>query len=238
MNTVLKAHRVRLENGRKRLAAQTHAPRPTPDIPISPSAPCAAEVAGLAARVAELEATCAALESERQDAYRKGVDDGGHAAEARAKRDDGARIDALSRALQDARSALQARFASLESLAVDVARAALEQMFGMTERFPALIAQTIEHHIAHMQAGTVLTVDVSRADFPDDDALQPIAAAAPDSVVIAHPHLPAGACRFGLAPGRAELDLPRQCGRLLAALDRALDPAPDSVRSNDDPNTA
>ncbi|KVX16437.1 hypothetical protein WL02_17155 [Burkholderia ubonensis] len=231
MSTLLKAHRVRLENGRKQLAAATaNAPQPSADTPIAPPDPHAAEVAVLTARVAELEAACAALERERHEAYRKGVDDGGRAADARAKRDDDARVGALSRGVQDARAALQARFASLESLALDVARAALEQIFGATERYPALIAQTIRHHVAQMEAGTVLTVDVSRADFPDDDALQPVATAAPDSIVAAHPHLPAGACRLGLAPGRAELDLPRQCGRLLAALDR--------LRNDDDPHAA
>ncbi|PXX35447.1 MULTISPECIES: hypothetical protein [Burkholderia] len=231
MSTLLKAHRVRLENGHKRLAAEAaHAPRPASDAPLASPDPRAAEIAELTARVAELEAACAALESAQQAAYLKGIDEGGRAADARAKRDDDARIDVLSRGLQDAHSELQVRFASLESLALDVARAALEQMFGAIECYPTLIAQTIRHHVAHMRAGTVLTVDVSRADFPDDDALLPIATAAPDSVVTAHPHLPAGACRLGLTPGRAELDLPRQCGRLLAALD--------PLRSDDDPNAA
>ncbi|MGT0244789.1 hypothetical protein [Burkholderia sp. GbtcB21] len=229
MSKLLKAHRVRLENGHKRLASETaYARRQASDESIASPNPHTTEIAELTARIAELEAACAALESAQQAAYRKGIDEGGRAADARAKRDDEARIDVLSRGLKDAHSALQVRFASLESLALDVARAALEQMFGATECYPALIAQTIRHHVAHMQAGTVLTVDVSRADFPDDNALLPIAAAAPDSVVTAHPHLPAGACRLGLAPGRAELDLPRQCGRLLAALD--------PLRSDDDPN--
>lgn len=233
MSTLLKAHRVQFENGRKSLAAaDSGASHSSTLTPAAPPDPHAAEFAVLTARVAELEAARATFERERQEAYRKGVEDGGRAADVRAKRDDDARIDALSRGLQDARAALQAWFASLEDLALDVARATLEQMFGATERYPALIAETIRHHVAQIDAGTVLTVDVSRADFPDDDALQSISAAAPDSIVTAHPHLPAGACRLGLAPGRAELDLLRQYGRLLAALDRL------RLRDDDEPHTA
>ncbi|RQR52935.1 hypothetical protein DIE19_27480 [Burkholderia sp. Bp9126] len=226
MNIVLKAHRVRLEGGRKRLAvAHTSECRSEAPPTAAPPDGRAAEIGALTARLAEFEAQCAALEDERDTAYRRGVDDGGRAADANAKRDDDARVDALSRGVQDARASLQMRFASLESLALDIAQAALEQMLGATEHYPALVAQTIRHHVAQMESSVVLTVDVSRADFPDDNALRPISAAAPETIVNAHPHLPAGACRFGLAPGRAELDLPRQRDRLLAVLDRFRDDA-------------
>ncbi|EDT38685.1 hypothetical protein [Burkholderia ambifaria] len=226
MSRLLKAHRVRLEGGRKRLAAAV-ASEPRPDIAPS-AAPLdrhAAEIEALTVRLAEFDAKCAALEDEREAAYRRGVDDGRRAADASAKRDDDARVAALSRGVQHAQASLQTRFASLESLALDIAQAALERMLGATEHYPALVAQTIRHHVAQMEASVVLTIDVSRADFPDDHALRPISAAAPESVVNAHPHLPAGACRFGLAPGRAELDLPRQCDRLMAVLNRLRDDA-------------
>ncbi|WP_244136049.1 MULTISPECIES: hypothetical protein [unclassified Burkholderia] len=177
------------------------------------------------ARLAEFEARCAALDDEREKAYRRGVDEGRREADASAKRDDDARIDALSRGVHDARASLQTQFASLESLALDVAQVALERILGATEHYPALVAQTIRHHVAQMKTGVVLTVDVSRADFPDDESLRPISAAAPESIVNAHPHLPAGACRFGLAPGRAELDLPGQLDRLMTLLHRLRDDA-------------
>jgi flagellar biosynthesis/type III secretory pathway protein FliH len=221
MNVILKAHRVRLEDGRKQLAAAVTG-KPSPNIPLSAAPPDGrtAEIEALNARLAAFEARCATLEDEREAAYRRGVDDGVREANTSAKRDDDARIDALSRGVQDARASLQTRFASLESLALDIAQVALERILGATEHYPALVAQTIRHHVAQMETGVVLTVDVSRADFPDDEALRPISAAAPESIVNAHPHLPAGACRFGLAPGRAELDLPRQRDRLLTILDR------------------
>ncbi|MBN3821312.1 hypothetical protein G3N57_34475 [Paraburkholderia sp. Se-20369] len=221
MNVILKAHRVRLEGGRKRLVVAVASDLRLDTAPSAvPPDGRAAEIEALTVRLAEFEAKCAALEDEREAAYRRGVDDGGRAAEASAKRDDDARVDALSRGVQDARASLQTRFASLESLALDIAQIALERILGATEHYPALVAQTIRHHVAQMETSVVLTVDVSRADFPDDNALQPITAAAPESIVNAHPHLPAGACRFGLAPGRAELDLSRQCDRLMAVLDR------------------
>ncbi|OXI87183.1 hypothetical protein CFB40_16030 [Burkholderia sp. AU31652] len=226
MNVILKAHRVRLEGGRKRLAA-TAASEPGPDaLPVTvPPDGRTSEIDALAARLAELETKCAALEGERDSAYRRGVDDGSRAADASAKRDDDARVDALSRGVLDARASLEARFASLENLALDIAQIALERILGATEHYPALIAQTVRHHVAQMEASVVLTVDVSRTDFPDENALRPIGSAVPEAIVNAHSHLPAGACRFGLAPGRAELDLPRQYDRLMAALTRFRDDA-------------
>lgn len=219
MNVILKAHRVRLEGGRKRLAAAIASEPPLDAVPLTvPPDGRAAEIDALTARLAECEAKRAALEEERDGAYRRGVDDGSRAADASAKRDDAARVDALSRGVLDARASLEARFASLENLALDIAHIALERILGATEHYPALIAQTVRHHVAQMEASVVLTVDVSRTDFPDDNALRSIATAVPEAIVTAHSHLPAGACRFGLAPGRAELDLPQQYERLMAAL--------------------
>jgi len=238
MTQLLKASRVQVGDGRRLLgtlpgavpssdfAAEPEANAPSVALPGSPDATAAqAQADALAARLAELEHAYSTLETtaiaEKEAAYRNGMGEGISIGEAQAKRDHATQLEALRQGVSDALQVFQARLAPLEALSLDIARAALDKIFGDPALHADLIARTARHHLAQIAADSVLNIEVSPEDFPDREPLHDAFAAhlgRPGVSVKTNAQLPRGACLIGLSLGKLDVSLPLQHTRIASTL--------------------
>jgi flagellar biosynthesis/type III secretory pathway protein FliH len=148
-------------------------------------------------------------------AYEKGLREGTEKTTLELTQQWDRQADAIARAARAAQDSFDTRLAALETLALDLAEAALGRVLGDTARHAGLLAQTIAHHLRGLERN-VVRVAVSGRDFPDEGALEELASL-PDALrrsIEVRENLPAGACHVDLALGHADLSLPSQHERL------------------------
>jgi flagellar assembly protein FliH len=189
-----------------------------------------AELNDLKEQFASLTRTCAELEHNAQTretaAWEAGLAEGLIKGEARAQEDHGAREMALRTAMESAVGALRAKLDAVEAVSVDIALAALERILGQPDGYASLVAQTAKHHVAQLAAGSVLAIEVSRDDFPDDDRLGQFAwpgeqGGGSEVRVSARTRLRPGQCRIRLNLGALDAGLDSQLARIREALREA-----------------
>ncbi|TKC89458.1 hypothetical protein FAZ69_11035 [Trinickia terrae] len=241
MTLLLKAGEVRVGDGRRALGAlpgdaasaalMPAGPR-TPSAETTHSAPAAAaqsqadaQAEALTTRLAEIEQAYALLEktthAEKEAAYRQGMSEGIAIGEAQAQKDHAAQLDMLAKGVGAALQAFDAQLAALETLSLDIARAALDTIFGDPDLHSDLVVKTAQHHLSRIKNESALTIEVSPADFPEPQALHDAfaaLAAAPGLGFSANPRLARGACLIGLSLGKLDASLPQQHSRIAAAL--------------------
>jgi type III secretion protein L len=175
--------------------------------------------AALQARIEALEAQLRAQREHGQHqeraAYEKGLREGADKTALELQQRWDRQADAVVRAANAAQHAFGARIEALETLALDLAEAALSRVLADPTRHAGLLAETIAHHLQGMQRN-VVRVTVSRHDFPSEGALD-LLASLPEQLrrsIEVSGDLPAGACHIDLALGHADLGLPSQHERL------------------------
>jgi type III secretion protein L len=230
MSTLIKAHQVKLGTG---AAARIRAPAasaPANRMPEHAAMDATRVVSGakvdtMAQRLSEIECAYAKLEHEvgtrERAAYEKGLTEGKIAGEQCAGQDYAAQREALRNGIQLALDGLRAQLDSLEGLAIDVTHAALDQLLGDASRHADLVVETARHHLNQVAAGSAISVEVSRADFPDDAQLEAAFASFAGQFrtgVTARAQLPAGACLIRLTLGTLDASLDTQTARMRSAL--------------------
>lgn len=212
MTGIVKASSVSLSRAVLRIAGDQPADA-QPELPEHDPTPA------LQARIDALEEQLRAqLEhGKRQEhaAYEKGLREGAEQAARELRQSWDRQADAVARAARAAQDGFDKRLAALETLALDLAEAALGRVLGDTARHAELLAQTIAHHLRGLERN-VVRVAVSGRDFPDEGALEGLASL-PDLLrrsIEVRADLPAGACQVDLALGHADLGLPSQHERL------------------------
>ncbi|KGB99179.1 hypothetical protein [Burkholderia cepacia] len=231
MSTLLKAGSVHLGAARKSLGAAPLVPAVAPiGLPVAEPPPNATPssdgiVDALETRLRELEKQNAQLKQQAEErerlAHRKGWDEGIAKGKAQAEHDHAAQLDALQNGIREALQSFDHRLDSIEALALDIARAALDKIFGDPSLHAALIAQTVRHHLSHIATGTVLGIEVSQANFPDSEQLRHAfdELITHDRVALdASAQLPAGACLIALTLGKLDASPARQYERIAGAL--------------------
>jgi flagellar biosynthesis/type III secretory pathway protein FliH len=156
---------------------------------------------------------------QERDAFERGYKEGAEQAARELKQQWDNQVDAVARATRTAQDAFEARLATLETLALDLAEAALGRVLGDAARHAELLAQTIAHHLRGMERNVVRLL-VSGHDFPSQEALD-LLANLPERVrnsIEVRTDLPAGTCQVDLALGHVDLGLPSQRGRLSRTL--------------------
>jgi flagellar biosynthesis/type III secretory pathway protein FliH len=196
--------------------------------------PMAAERAALMAQVAGLaaERDLAArrlieLEAERVEAVAVARAAGREAGLAEAASRAEEALARLERSLEGGLAQLAADAAALETLAVQVARAALAKIFadpaGPVRPDPGqLVEAAIRRQLADVEAEMLVRVEVSACDFPDPERLAQLSKALGRGrvQVLANPALTSGDSRLKLKLGEVEIGLPQQWRRLSAVLER------------------
>lgn len=144
------------------------------------------------------DARAEAIRAERQ-ALERGRGEGVKEATSAADK----RLDAFSTILQKARADWDKQLGSVDALAVELAHAALAKVFGPTEDLGDLTLRAIRHTLSQVEQQSVITLVVSKADFPDAAALSEVAAAVEPAGATASavPTLKAGECRLELRIG-------------------------------------
>ena len=177
--------------------------------------------------IAALEAEITRLQGELETealAAHKAIEDGRNAAKAEAlaqfKRDETQSLQKLEHALVSARADVRAALVDVERLSLRLAQSALETVLGSGSDYSNLIERTIAHEISALDRQTIVSIEVSQADFPSREALDALAQRLASVHIEASSRLDAGACRLVLTLGDIEISLPEHWANLRALFHR------------------
>lgn len=179
------------------------------------------ELATLKARVARLEQSVverdqyiAELEPKIAGRFEEGLAQGRAEGLRMAQTQESERLELLRDHMRTAASDLSANLNATERLAALLARECLDRLFGDGEQRTHVVIDLIRHQMAEIETGTVLSIEVSTSDFPDDAALSALRTDAFERVQLIRRDLPIGACRMRLKLGEIEIGLDQQWGTL------------------------
>lgn len=174
----------------------------------------------LEAKLILYEAEIAQHKKALAESFAKGEVAGRIAAEADFEHDRTEALAALEKGLESATEALASALAGFEALALEAAHAALEMLVGDSPGYRELLTAAIVRQTKMLKEGTVLSVTVSRMDFPDSretDALALSIGGALSSIQVAQ-ELEAGQCIIQQKLGTVEFDFGHSWQLILATL--------------------
>lgn len=174
-----------------------------------------AEIRRLEAEIARLHSVIESSTSDRPRALETAREEGKAAGMRAAASMERERTEALRASLQSARDDWNVRIRSLDRLAAELVRAALEKLFCASNPWSAMIEQAVARQLDQLGASAVIGVKLSPADFEELPSVDAGAA-----TVGLDDGLPSGAARLELKLGQVDIDLPRQTRALLALLER------------------
>ena len=138
------------------------------------------------------------------------------------------RLAALEAGIQAARSEVSGALASLERLAPLLAQECLDRIFGAASDRSGMVAEIVAAQMARIDRGALLRIDVSRRDFPQDDALAALAQrlSLPSTTFDIRDDMASGGCVMVLQLGRMVVGVDQQWGALREMLGTMAEPAP------------
>jgi|GEM_PF-4304317 len=162
--------------------------------------------------VLALESIKAEAQTAEEIAYNRGVTAG----ETNAVQDDKKRFSLLSGMADAALENYSESMSSIEGLAILLARSALRKILGEQSRLGSLLEQTIRHQVRELGDSSELTVQVSKTDFPDENAMQSLMSALENSQAkfeysVA---LRSGECHIKTRLGGVDIGIPGQLEKL------------------------
>lgn len=178
-----------------------------------------AEQEDLKRRLEQQDATLSELRAEAEAAFRKGEAKGREAGLREAADQDEQRLKRLEAGIEKAQATVAEAMAALERLAPALAHDALANILGQDSDRPQLVAAVVRHQVRTLDARSLIQVEVSAADFPDDDALAVLEGAlAGRPSIHASVGLKSGECRIKLKLGTLDVGVDRQWTELSAML--------------------
>ena len=166
-----------------------------------------------------------------QSARSAGEAAGREAAQEEWVEDHSAALERLEAGLLAAKNSLGVALEQAQALALLVARAALDNLFGDPGSRNETLAALLARQLDRVGRELVVVVEVSRLDFPDTREL----AALGQRIGLAKGQLtslidlPSAACRMRLRLGTIDLGIDRQWGAVRALIDEFCMPLPDST---------
>lgn len=180
-----------------------------------------ARIQTLGAIVAELETrladTMAAAGREAVAAHERGLQEGREQASTGFVLDQARQAELLASGIAEAMATFERELGRLDRLSLDIAEAAVTRVIGDPSHYRDLIGRTIAHHIGTLAADAALSIEVSQADFPHDDAMLaavPELPAPSKAIIKLSSDLPAGTCRIALTLGALDIGMDTQGRRL------------------------
>lgn len=160
-----------------------------------------------------------AFEDGRMKGYKAGIDEAGDM--------QAARLSLLEENAGHAQAKLSDAIASLSRLSALLARDCVDAILGNGEDRVEIINRIIKTQIAKIEETTLLTVELSRQDFPDDESLMALAARmdVPAVVFSARPGMASGDCLMTLRLGSMEVGINQQWNCLRGVLNEIVLPA-------------
>lgn len=188
--------------------------------------PLRRRIAVLESEIGQREETISGLRLEVERSFNRGLEQGRAEGRSEAEDKQAQRLACLATNLQQARALLADRLASLERLAPLLAQECLEKILGAGSDRRALLETIIAKQVAAIERSMVLGVEVSRSDFPEQEALVAMAEkhGLSSSQMVATGTQKSGDCVITLRLGRLEIGINQQWGhasRLLAELGAA-----------------
>ncbi len=179
------------------------------------------ETARLAAEVMRLTEALEESEERARAAASDAREEGRLVGLAEAEDCEAERLALLREALEEASDAFAIRLATLEGLAPQLARAALDKLFGSVEAWAPMIEAALGYQLALLRRASVVALHVSPHDFGDAAAIEKLGGALDSAnlAVALDPDLPAGAARLMCKLGRIDVDVREQWATLAALLD-------------------
>jgi flagellar biosynthesis/type III secretory pathway protein FliH len=175
-----------------------------PAVPEARLDPRDARIARLEAEVARLRETLAKAEAAAEAAIGEAREAGEVAGLTRAEGREADRLDALRAGLGAAGASFEARLDALETLAPQLARAALAKLFGAVEHWSPMVEAMLARQLAALRRSAVVAVHVSAEDFADPDAVAALSGS--DLHAVLDSELRAGAARIECRLGQIDLD--------------------------------
>jgi flagellar assembly protein FliH len=203
-------------------AAPTRNPLAT-DVASHPAEPViSVEVLALRRQVEQLTQDLARREREAERlragvarAYRDGEADGRKRGREESDARRGEALAMLDRGVRSACEQFAAAMTQLDGLAAAVAREALAKLIGDPARHGELLSAAIHHQFAQIEAGSVVAVLVSGADFERTELAHLAASLAQRGVAFScSDALDEGECQIRLRLGALDIGLPQQWERL------------------------
>lgn len=185
-----------------------------------------AEQQRLEGRLAQQAAELAGLRAQLRSAFEEGEAKGREAGVRETADGEARRLARLESGIEQALDTFRQAMDGLERLAPVLAHEALAGIFGSSDERLPLVVAAVRHRFAAIEAGAVLQVEVSAADFADDQALGALETAlGPQGPAIhASVALKSGECRIKLRLGTLDIGLDQQWGRLSALLQDMAEP--------------
>lgn len=168
-------------------------------------------------RLEELEQEKLALEEALAHARKVAVQDvaaareEGRAEGAEAAQQDFAQLAAaLAQTAEAAAADFRAILPELERLSIVIAHTALAKLLDPPQQATDLVTAAIARQVAELRQRGLLTVEVSSADFPDEESLATAKCASGGAAVAVAQDLAAGGCRIKLRYGEIDIGIPTQ----------------------------
>jgi len=203
------------------LSAANAAPAGPAAPPVDPEIPALrAERDELKRRIEQQEAALSDLRAEAEAAFQRGEAKGREAGLREAADQGEQRLARLEAGIAKAQATFAEAMAALERLAPALAHDALANLLGQGDERPQLVAAIVSKQVRTLDARSLIHIEVSAADFPDDEAL----AALEGSLgrlgpsIHASVSLKSGECRIKQTLGTLDVGLDRQWGELAALL--------------------
>ncbi len=155
-------------------------------------------------------------------AHERGMAEGIATSEAAAREAQATHDAALREGVTHAVDAFREQMGLLETLAIDLALASLERIFGNASDDAIRVSKTIAHHVRQMTGETIIGIDVSPQDFPSDDSLArafDTPELAPAVKIIRNPDLSHGECTIRLHSCEIDASPPSQLKRIRTTLE-------------------
>lgn len=178
------------------------------------------EVSGLRADIERREAEAADLRRDIDRALIDGEAAGRKAGQEEANDRQAERLAALQAGVAEATQSFADQISSLERLAALLAHESLGKILGDERHYADLLTRALRVRLDEIEARAVISVEVSRTDFPDPSRLASLSAAVghPELDIRACEDLNSGGCRVRLRLGALEIGIGQQWERLGEAL--------------------
>ncbi len=178
-------------------------------------------IAALEGDVRLRDATIQELRDARAQAFTDGEVEGIAAGLQQASDRQVERLALLDAAIRDSQSILSNGVAGLDRLAAELARDCLDKIFADPDHQAARVTEILAAQLCSIEKSMLVRIEVSRVDFPDDEALAALAAKHElfRTTVTATTALPTGGCVLTLRLGQMEIGLDRQWASLRDVLD-------------------
>jgi hypothetical protein len=189
------------------------------------------EIERLRRQIAELKEGASAHEAALKDSFDEGFTAGQDAAEAEFDDNREKALAALSAGIEAATAELKASLARFEGYSLQAASEALDVLVGDGAAFQQIVSQAIARQVADLGKKAVLSITVSRSDFPDSREvaeLSPTLADVEARIAVSN-DLPAGRCDIKLMVGTAEIDVRKSWSDIVKILSEPESDASDAA---------